>query len=85
MTGKWHLSIDIVCRSFEGLQADAKDILKNVTSARTYRDICTMCGADSDGGSRSVQLESPIEERIKHLRREADELEAKYAATHTPM
>lgn len=75
----WTMNIELYSGSFEGLQSTAKQILEQVSKAKSFRDFPRGGGGGSGGGIGSgynVTLKSPVEARIAALRREADDLEA---------
>lgn len=80
----WTMNIDLRGGSFEDLQYIAKEILNKVIKAKSFKQLPVSGGGGSghdpnDGFSYSVTYSCPVEERIRQLRKEADELEAQLA------
>lgn len=76
MTEAWNLTIDLSSRSFPALKDLAARLLKEVSSAKSYKHLPIMAG-DSEGNGYRFTVTCPTEARIIELRREADELENK--------
>ena len=74
----WKLKVEIECPTYECVQAMVIKELKRITAAKSVKDIyaCYAWGGGSGSGSVSVSITSPVHERIKQLREEADKLEA---------
>ena len=71
---EWKVEIKAVSPTWEHLKIIVASIAKRFAESSSYRD--AEIGASGSGGvSYSVKVESPIEERIKWLRAEADRLE----------
>ena len=77
----WKLKVEIECPTYECVQAMVVKELKRITAAKSVKDIyaCYAWGGgmgNGGSGSVSVSITSPVHERIKQLREEADKLEA---------
>lgn len=75
----WKLTLEINASSWDFLKYGTVSMLSRAEKARDYREMYAL-GAESGGSetevSYSMRAESPVEERIKSLRAEADRLEA---------
>ena len=74
MSGSWTIEIKLEAETFPDLQNATKRILNEVATARSYKNL-PGSGANSAGIRYWVKCSSPVEFRIKELRREADALE----------
>lgn len=81
MDSPWSMTIVIGGDSFASMKATALQVLKEIEKAETFKQLPTdaawTAGFNGAGpsGNYSVTTKSPVEDRIKHLREEADALE----------
>jgi hypothetical protein len=74
----WTLKVEMYAGSFDGLKAVAESALKTIGAAKSFKDYSTAWGGGGGAGVGSgctITCSSPVEGRIKQLRKEADDLE----------